>query len=102
LKDQGLDGNNGTYVDWLRGGGFQWARRAQDRDRWRVHMNTVMDIRVLVSRSYFMSHFTTDTRKLPESLNFCFRSTSHDGIRLNTVCVQLLSSYISWKLTQIL
>jgi hypothetical protein len=40
---------NGSYGDWLEG--VDWIRLAQDRDRWRALMNTVMNLRVLAPRS---------------------------------------------------
>jgi hypothetical protein len=33
--------------DWL--GGVEWIQLAQDRDRWRAVVNTVMNLRVLVT-----------------------------------------------------
>jgi hypothetical protein len=35
----------------LRGGGVDWIRLAQDRDRWRVIVSAVMNLRVLAPRS---------------------------------------------------
>jgi hypothetical protein len=32
-------------------GGVEWIRLAQDRDRWQVLVNTVMNLRVLAPRS---------------------------------------------------
>jgi hypothetical protein len=40
---------NGPYGYWL--GGVEWIHLAQDRDRWRVLMNAVMNLRVLAPRS---------------------------------------------------
>jgi hypothetical protein len=53
LKDQGLDGRMGskwTLGDWL--GAVEWFHLAQDRDRWRAVVNAVMNLRVLLPRSY--------------------------------------------------
>jgi hypothetical protein len=36
-------------------GGGEWILLAQDRDRWRVLVNAVMNLRVLVPRSYLLS-----------------------------------------------
>jgi hypothetical protein len=33
-------------------GSLDWIRLAQDRDRWRALVNTVMNLRVLAPRSY--------------------------------------------------
>jgi hypothetical protein len=35
----------------LGGGGVEWIHLAQDRDRWRVVVNAVMNLRVLEPRS---------------------------------------------------
>jgi hypothetical protein len=51
-KDQGVDGRTGSR--WIIGrlaGGVEWIFLAEDRDRWRAVVNTVMDLRVLVPRS---------------------------------------------------
>jgi hypothetical protein len=47
LEDPGLDGSN-IKVDLhdVGFGGMDWIDLAQDRDRWRVLMNAVMNIRV--------------------------------------------------------
>jgi hypothetical protein len=53
LEDQGVDGRMGS--EWilrrLVGGGVEWIRLAQDRDRWRALVNAVMNLRVLGPRS---------------------------------------------------
>jgi hypothetical protein len=53
LEDRGVDGRIGSEwilgIYWLRGVG--WIQLAQDRDRWRAAVNTVMNLRVLVPRS---------------------------------------------------
>jgi hypothetical protein len=36
-------------------GSLEWIQLAQVRDRWRALVNTVMDLRVLVSRSLLVS-----------------------------------------------
>jgi hypothetical protein len=35
-------------------GSVDWIQLAQDRDRWRAVVNTVMNLRVLVPRSYLV------------------------------------------------
>jgi hypothetical protein len=37
-------------VDW---GIVDWIQLAQDRDRWRAVVNTMMNFRILAPRSYF-------------------------------------------------
>jgi hypothetical protein len=52
LEDQGIDGRIGS--EWFLGrlaGGVDWIRLAQDRDRWRAVVNTVMNLRILAPRS---------------------------------------------------
>jgi hypothetical protein len=48
LKDPGVDGR--IILKWiferLKGGGVDGIKLAQDRDRWRVLANTVMNFRV--------------------------------------------------------
>jgi hypothetical protein len=47
------------------GGSVDWIQVAQDRDRWRALVNTVMNLRVLASRSQlviFHLIFTVDNR----------------------------------------
>jgi hypothetical protein len=42
--------------EWILGrlaGGVDWIRLAQDRDRWRAVVSTVMNLRVLAPRSYY-------------------------------------------------
>jgi hypothetical protein len=54
LEDQGVDGRMGS--EWILGrlgGGVDWIKLAQDRDRWPDLVNTVMNLRVLAPRSYF-------------------------------------------------
>jgi hypothetical protein len=52
LEDQGVDGKMGTMdlreIGW---GSVDWIQLAQDRDRWRGVVNTVMNLRVLEPRS---------------------------------------------------
>jgi hypothetical protein len=51
-EDRGEDGRMGS--EWILGrlaAGVQWIQLAQDRDRWRAVVNTVMSLRVLASRS---------------------------------------------------
>jgi hypothetical protein len=36
-------------------GSLEWIQLAQDRDRWRTLVNTVMNLRVLAPRSYVVS-----------------------------------------------
>jgi hypothetical protein len=40
---------NGSYGDWL--GVVEWIHLAQNRDWWRVFVNTVMNLRVLAPGS---------------------------------------------------
>jgi hypothetical protein len=54
LEDQGRGGKMGS--EWILGrlawgGGVDWIRLAQDRDRWRAVVSAVMNLRVLASRS---------------------------------------------------
>jgi hypothetical protein len=52
LIDQGVDGRIGS--EWILGtlaGSVEWIQLAQDRDRWRALVNTVMILRVLAPRS---------------------------------------------------
>jgi hypothetical protein len=50
LKDQGADGITMDLreIGW---GSVDWMQLAQDRDRWRDLVNTVMNFRVLAPRS---------------------------------------------------
>jgi hypothetical protein len=43
-------------VYWL--GDVEWIQLAQDRDRWRAVVNTVMNLRVLTPRGYYVSEET--------------------------------------------
>jgi hypothetical protein len=50
LEDQGVDARMGS--EWILGrlawgGGVDWIRLAQDRDRWWAVVNAVMNLRVL-------------------------------------------------------
>jgi hypothetical protein len=53
LEDQGVDGRMGS--EWILGRlarvCVDWIRLAQDRDRWRVLVNTVMNLRFLALQS---------------------------------------------------
>jgi hypothetical protein len=40
-------------------GGVDWIDLAQDRDRWRALVNTVMNLRVLLNAGKFLSSCTT-------------------------------------------
>jgi hypothetical protein len=53
LEDRGVDGRMGSEeILWrLARGGVEWNHVAQDRDRWLAVVNTVMNLRVLASRS---------------------------------------------------
>jgi hypothetical protein len=47
LEDQGVDGR--IILKWIFkkwNGGMDWIDMAQDRDRWRAFVNTVMNLRV--------------------------------------------------------
>jgi hypothetical protein len=47
LEDPGLDGR--IIIKWIFEkwkGGMDWIDQAQDRDRWRAVVNTVMNLRV--------------------------------------------------------
>jgi hypothetical protein len=47
-EGRGMDGRMGS--EWILErlvGGVEWIQLAQDRDRWRALMNTVMNLRVL-------------------------------------------------------
>jgi hypothetical protein len=47
-EDQGIDGK----MDLKEiGGGVDWIRVAQNRDRWRAGLNVVMNLRLFVTRS---------------------------------------------------
>jgi hypothetical protein len=50
LEDQGVDGIRMDLreIGW---GSVDWIQLAQDRDRWRAIVNTVMNLRVLAPRS---------------------------------------------------
>jgi hypothetical protein len=52
-EDQGVDGRMGSewILGGLAGGGLDWIRLAQDRDRWRAVVSAVMNHRVLSPRS---------------------------------------------------
>jgi hypothetical protein len=46
----------GMVSEWILGrlaGGVEWIQLPQDRARWRVLINTVMNLQVLASRSYY-------------------------------------------------
>jgi hypothetical protein len=53
-EDQGLGGK--MESEWILGrlawgGGVDWIRLSQDRDRWRAVVSAVMNLRVLAPRS---------------------------------------------------
>jgi hypothetical protein len=50
LEDQGIDGIRMDLREtgW---GSVDWIQLAQDRDRWRAVVNTVMNLRVMAPRS---------------------------------------------------
>jgi hypothetical protein len=54
-EDQGVGGS--MESEWILGilawggGGVDWTRLAQDRDRWQPVVSAVMNLRVLASRS---------------------------------------------------
>jgi hypothetical protein len=54
LEDQGVDGI-GMDLRGIGCGSVERIQLAQDRDRWRALVNTVMNLRVLASRSYLVS-----------------------------------------------
>jgi hypothetical protein len=56
LEDQGVDGIKMDLRE-TGCGGVEWIHLAQDRDRWRAVVNAVMNLRVLVPRSYFLVLF---------------------------------------------
>jgi hypothetical protein len=41
-----------SEIGW---GSVEWTQLAQDRDQWRARVNTVMNLRVLVPRSYLVT-----------------------------------------------
>jgi hypothetical protein len=52
LEDQGVDGR--MRSEWILerlAGSVEWIHLAQERDRWRDFVNTVMNLRVLEPRS---------------------------------------------------
>jgi hypothetical protein len=55
-EDRGIDGRMGS--EWILGrlawGGVNWIRLAQDRDRWRAVVSTVMNLRGFAPRSYLV------------------------------------------------
>jgi hypothetical protein len=42
------------YLKEIGWGSVDWIQLAQDRDRWRALVNTVMNLRVLAPRSYLV------------------------------------------------
>jgi hypothetical protein len=63
-------------IDW---GSVDWIQMAQDRDRWRAFVNTVMTRRVLSPRNYLVGY---------EPCNICLGSGDP----------KLLSRFMSWRL----
>jgi hypothetical protein len=55
-EDQGVDGRIGS--EWilgrLAGGGVDWIRLTQDRDRWQAVVSAVINLRVLAPRSWLV------------------------------------------------
>jgi hypothetical protein len=45
------DGNKMDLGEIGLGGGVEWIRLAQDRDRWRAVVNAVMNLRLVAPRS---------------------------------------------------
>jgi hypothetical protein len=43
-----------TEIGWGGWGSVEWIQLAQDRDRWRAVVGTVMNLRVLAPRSYLV------------------------------------------------
>jgi hypothetical protein len=57
-EDRDVDGR--IESEWILGrlaGGVEWIQLAQDRDRWRALVNTLLNLRVVEQRSYL---FTID------------------------------------------
>jgi hypothetical protein len=53
-EDLGVDG--GTTLRWILGfGDVDWINLAQDRDRWRALVNTVMNLRVPQNSGNFLT-----------------------------------------------
>jgi hypothetical protein len=53
LEDQGVDERMGSTRNFGRlAGRGEWIQLAQDRNRWRAVVNTVMNLCVLVPRRY--------------------------------------------------
>jgi hypothetical protein len=51
-EDQGVDRRMGTeWIFWRLGRDVDWIRVAQDRDRWRVVVDVVMNLLVLAPRT---------------------------------------------------
>jgi hypothetical protein len=50
---------DGIRMDFreIGGGSVDWIQLAQDRDRWRALVNTVLDLRVRAPRSKLVSYF---------------------------------------------
>jgi hypothetical protein len=55
--DQGVDGRMGVRMDLreIGWGSIEWIQLAQDRDRWRVLVSIVMNLRVLDRRTWLVS-----------------------------------------------
>jgi hypothetical protein len=59
LEDRGVEGRRGSKMD-LKETGWEvkeWIHMAQNRDRWRILVNAVMNLRVLAPRSWLVGWF---------------------------------------------
>jgi hypothetical protein len=58
LKGKGVNrrmGSKRTLGRLAGGGGVEWIRLAQNRDRWRAVVNAVMNLRVLAPQNWLVS-----------------------------------------------
>jgi hypothetical protein len=69
VKDQGVDGT-GMDLRVIGWGSVDWIQLAQDMDRWRALMNTVMNLRVLAPRSWLKGI------QITKYITFTFLSTA--------------------------